>query len=550
LTIDPKIWSEFLTGLAGCHNRQARGALLGAWAARLNLSAAQLRRLAKDAGVAFGYARRCDAGMADAALAAAAEAACKLITASNGKMPSHAAIARAEGMGWIPAGVKLTEAYLDRYIRQHDIRRSVDSAPRITRLCTWGAVGHVMQIDSTNCAQWWIEDSGEIRACRRGEVYRNKPADGSRPRIMRYVATDPTSGLFRVRYFLTTGERAEVSLEFLYEVMSRAADPEKLPMAGVPNRIVLDGGPGNASSAFKNACESLGVELTPHMPHKPWAKGAVETTMHIWERTFESELSIWPASSIDELNARAYAENCRFCSERIHSRHGQTRSAFYAASREPIRLPPPWEIFLEAAHTAPEERTVKGGSLISFEGDEYLVAGLAGCGTGDKVMVRKAVLDWDARTKPLRIEFKGATVIECALAKNADGSYQDRRVYGERVDETIAAQEARPAQDLETVRAASPAAPVIRLDSLPDHAVAPARLEIAAFANTAPIGKRRVVALLELADRLGREILEREIAELGWGDLVTSAQIESSIQRLRNPRSAAAGGMGAQARTA
>lgn len=529
MAIDPIIFGQFLTALTDAPTRGDRAALLDNYAGRFGLTIAALRRQAKAAGFDFGYAKRRDAGTARREdLAAGSAQVVKLILASGGRLPSFVAIDHAKAIGWIASDLDLSASYVDRYIREHHIRREPSSAPRQTRLCKWGDPGDVLQIDSTNCAQWFfVEASGSIRRTKTGEVYHNKPARiGSH--ILRYVATDPASGLFRIRYFQVDGETAETALEFLHWSMCRTPDPDKLPMAGVPKRLVLDGGSGNKSSAFANACEMLGIELCPHLPHHAWAKGSVEQAMDQWEEEFESRLAIWPANDLADLNAKAYAYNVYFCAERLHTRHGMTRSAFYAQHCLALQMPPAWGVLVEAAHTRPENRRVVGGQLISFEGDSYYVGGLAGCGTGDSVTVCKAILDWDDATRPVRIEFRGQTIVEHRLTKDDRGNFTDQRVYQARNDEAIEAEEALPAIHLAEAREAH--APMYDVASAPSVAVPAARMHVAQ-ASAGP-SYRRLMAKSELVARLGRELSQGESDSLHWAETVTRAQIEETIARL------------------
>lgn len=529
MAIDPTIFAEFLARLGECGNRSDRSGCVQHYARMFGVSVPHLRRLARENGFDFGYGRRADKGSARRPdLATAAQAVANLIVAGGGRMPTYVAIDRARLIGWIPADLDLPVHYVDRYIREHAIDREPTKQPRETRKIKWGEPGKVVQIDSTNCAQWFfVEPTGVIRYAAPGEVYRNKPA--KHPPIMRYVATDPTSGCFRVRYFLTDGESADVTLEFFHWAMSRAEDPEAMPMCGVPEAVVLDGGPGNKSAAFRNACDALDIDHRPHLPGHSWAKGSVESHMHVWETFFESELAIWPCSSIGELNERAFSANCRFCSERPHSRHGMTRSAYYAEHVEPVRLPPPWEIFVEAATTRPQVRTVVGGLLVPYEGREYYVGALAGCGCGDKVQVAKAVLDWDEQTRPVRITFGEQTIIETALAKTAAGDYLDPRVYEQRRDPAIAERQAEPEIRLADAQATP----------TPDHAAA-GRIRHTPPAVRPPVVRpvarmpavSRTVALGTLADLLGRELTRFEVAGLGWTQQVTHEQITTAARAL------------------
>ena len=537
------IRAELIERLRSSADRRERAEVLREFARRTGLSVAHLRRLAKTSGVAFGYRKRADAGIVrDPARAAAADAVATLILKSGGRMPTWAAIRAARRVGLIPDDIDLPESYVNRWMQEARLSRTEPSGPSATRVCDWGRSGECLQIDSTNCVQWFfVEEGGEIRYARRGEVYRNKPP--RHPPIIRYVATDPPSGLFRVQYYQTAGESAEVFLAFLWHVMSRASSPEHLPMAGVPKVLVLDPGPGNLSSAVKNLCAELGIEHRPHLPKHPWAKGSVESTMHVWERVFESELAVWPARDLEDLNRRAYLANCEFCSTRVHGRHGLTRTAYYAREVAEVQLPPAWDVFVEAAASRREARRVGAGHLITVDGYEYYVGGFADLATGGEVEVSRAVLDWNEAERPLRIRHGEQVIVEKALAKDERGVYRDRRVYEKREDAALAAREEDRALRLAAPVSEEPPAPA--LADLP--AVAPPAARKPLMAVVAGPTYRRTPALLRLAELVGRELTRQEVAALGWEDEVEGRVIEAAAAALRAPGQGAAGRSAASA---
>jgi hypothetical protein len=532
MSIDPKILAELVAKLARAGSRAATTALVTEYALLCRMSVAQVRRIVKGQGVASGYAARKDAGLhRDKDIEAAANLVATIVAQSHGDMPSWRAIEVAKSFGMIGADLDLKPHYVDRYIRQHDISRKPSNQPAATRKIKWGDPGKVLQIDSTNCAQWFVlEADGTVRCTNRGEVYRNKPAKA--PPIMRYVATDPSSGLFRVRYYQTDGESAQVSLDFLYWVMCRDERPELMPLAGVPEALVLDNGPGNKSAAMVNACLELGIDHRCHLPHHAWAKGGVEKSMDVWQHAFESELRRWPAASLDEMNQRATANLYQFAATRIHSRHRMTRAAFYAkfVRADGLVMPPPYERFIEAATSARVERTVSGDMVISYEGHEYFVGELPGVARGAKVLVAKSVLAWNETDMPVRIYMGDEIRVEKALVQDERGNYLDERIYTRHADAVLDAR-----QEAQELRLAAPMpanAPQVDLPALPTVAVPQARLRIAAATAAVQPTKRRVQALMELAGRLGRELLEIEIARLGWGDAVALNQIEHAVADL------------------
>lgn len=542
--VHPAILAEAVQAVRCAGDRRKRAAAIRHYADLAGVSPAQLRRHLRQAGVDFGYKRRADAGsVRDAARAAAADAVANLIVASRGDMPTWLAIDTARKAGLVAADLDLPAHYVDRYLRAQGIERRPRSGPAAPRTVKWH-VGEELQIDSTNCQQWFfVEPDGRIRYTEDGEVYHNKPAKHAP--IIRYVATDPASGLFRVWYYLTEGESAQVLLDFLYRVMTRAEHPDVMPLAGVPKALIVDRGPGNMSAAVENLCNELGIDLRSHRPKRSWAKGSVEEAMHLWQRSFESKLRLWPATSLEELNARAYRANLEFCATRPHSVHGAPRAAYYARLMEgrQIVLPPPWEAFVEAARTTRVERTVRG-SFISFEGAEYYVGALQGVRVGDKVLVAKAVLDWDAESRPVRLWFGEQCVVERAQVRDASGTYRDERVYRERQDAVLAQREEERQLRVAAAREIAAQEPPVDVERLPRVAAPAVRFRVEPEPAVVPT-VRRDVALLDLRQRVGRRLTRFEVQGLRWGETVTQAQIEHAAAALT--QAASEGGRAASA---
>ncbi|MCE5279398.1 MAG: hypothetical protein ABFD92_02110 [Planctomycetaceae bacterium] len=532
MAIDPVIIVEMVARLATCARRSERGDVVSYYARLCGVTAATMRRAAANAGASFGYKQRADKGVVkDADRAAACEAVANIIIKSGGRMPAWVAIDRAIQIGVLGPEFGLKPHHVQRHMRMlkaGGVEAVEASGPKSSRVINWGAVGHVLQMDSTNCSQWFFtEPTGEIRYTRRGEVYRNKPA--KTPPVIRYAAIDPPSGMFRVRYYQTAGESADITLQFLYFAMTPSALGDRLPMAGQPDVLVLDKGPGNKSSAVLNVCQALGIEHRTHAAGHSWAKGHVEGLMRLWEQFFESELMLWPAKSLDELNERAELYNARFCQTRIFTRTKSTRTAHYAANRTAIVLPPAWDVFVEMATSTRETRSVAGGHLISYEGHEYYVGTLQGLATGDSVEVAKAVLEWDEQTRPVRIYHDGQMIIERAQVKDASGVYADHRVYEKRSDAILEA----AAQDRE-LRLAKPVPPLPQADieSIKPMPVA-AGHRPAVMRPAQPVRMyARTDALLKLSDKIGRELTRFDVHGLGWGESVSAAQIAAAVADL------------------
>jgi hypothetical protein len=91
------------------------------------------------------------------------------------------------------------------------------------------------------------------------------PDRSGAPTPMLFSVVDDRSGVAYQEYRRVYGEDVEAALRFLFAAMTRKAD-EADPFQGIPAILYLDSGPVAKSAVFKRVTESLGVEVTPHMP--------------------------------------------------------------------------------------------------------------------------------------------------------------------------------------------------------------------------------------------------------------------------------------------
>jgi hypothetical protein len=127
------------------------------------------------------------------------------------------------------------------------------------------------------------------------------------------------SGMAHQEYRCINGEGVEAALRFPFVAMTRKAD-EADPFRGTPAILYLDNGPVAKSAVFIRVMESLGVEVTPHMPAgsdgrrtTARAKGKVElpfrtlkdaheTLYHFHQPASEDEADRWQARFIQKYN--------------------------------------------------------------------------------------------------------------------------------------------------------------------------------------------------------------------------------------------------------
>ncbi len=319
-------------------------------------------------------------------------------------MPIADVIDMCEVAGVIGKGA-VSRARLRRYIREQQITLTDQrrGAPHIHQRSEYP--NHVHLADVTRCRQWYLKHDGrfDAQSFTRGTAeYRNKDLRGVP--LYRYVLVDHTTGMLYVQY--CTDETVPTLLTFLagawlpkrqrrgeardgrerwwpapfdphgYEAWEQLPMLRDYPFRGAPRVLVLDRAGANQSEFTAQLCQRLGIELV--IAQEARAKGAVEAMMWIWERKFEARLAIQPAHDLETLNVWALDFTAHWCLEKVHSRHGMTRTQAWAQiENEQLRELPAWPIFRELARREPEPRTVKSadvGGVVHHEGRVWRVA--------------------------------------------------------------------------------------------------------------------------------------------------------------------------------
>ncbi|HSX60241.1 MAG TPA: hypothetical protein VLF18_08590 [Tahibacter sp.] len=242
------------------------------------------------------------------------------------------------------------------------------------------------QVDASVSRQYYLADDGAA-VMPRAEYYRGKPQNFQRisdRRIWRYVVTDHCTGCLSLFYVLgseTTGNL----LDALIHAMVPHADGT---MHGVPRIIMTDPGAAMTSSATRNFCSALDIELQINERGNARAKGQVENAQYLVETHFEATLKLTtPATSIDQINAMAQRWCRLWNSTRIHSRTGLTRrDAWLRITREQLVLAPAAEVLRTLAVSAPKTCTVRSWR-ISYKGKPYDVSGIPGLIQAQRIQV-------------------------------------------------------------------------------------------------------------------------------------------------------------------
>lgn len=266
------------------------------------------------------------------------------------------------------------------------------------------------QADPSLCVLYYLRRAEGLSVMPRDEFYKNKPRNLERivnDRVWRYVYTDHASGAFYVEYVLGAESGANLCQTFINAMQYRgAADP----FCGAPDMIMVDPGSANTSAMFRNLCDALAVTLRVNKPGQPWAKGQVEKTNDIIERSFEHRLRYHRVESLEELNEAAWQWMRHHNATVQHTRHGTSRyQAWMTIQPGHLHFVPSVEQCLRLATHKPEERKVNSLLRISFRGHTYDVSGVPGVIVGEKLTVTRNAFGGETSAQVRVIDDEGRT---------------------------------------------------------------------------------------------------------------------------------------------
>lgn len=283
---------------------------------------------------------------------------------------------------------------MQRLLREHQMNAKTQNSPTPHTEMRSLHPNHVHLVDVSTCIQYYLSKNG-ISIMREDEFYKNKLENFKKIKtpLQRYVLTDHFTGFFFVKYYLADGETAENLFDFLCCAWEAKQDP-RMPFRGPSQLMLMDGGcRAKAKAMGLGFWDGLGVDILPGLPGNSRRQGSVEVTHNIWEEWFETRLRVDPATSIEDINKKAFGFCLWYNATKKHSRHGFTRlSLWLTISKEQLRELPDRVELCDLLNKPEEERTVTSGR-ISFQGREFSLRGLS-IPHGAKVTVIKNIYKW------------------------------------------------------------------------------------------------------------------------------------------------------------
>lgn len=283
---------------------------------------------------------------------------------------------------------------MQRILRDREMDKQRQNAPTPHTEMRSLHPNHVHAVDASTCIQYYLDDGG-LSIMREDMFYKNKLENFLKIKtpLQRYILEDHFSGFFFVKYYLAAGETAENLFDFLCCAWESKSD-SRMPFQGPPLLLLADGGTrAKAKAMGLGFWEGIDVEIPDGTPGNSRRQGAVECHHNIWEMWFETRLRIDPASSVEDLNRKAFGFCLWFNASRKHTRHEMTRlSCWLLIKQDQLRILPPRAELQDLMDKPEEERTVVN-ACISFQGKEFSLRGF-GIPAGAKVKVIKNIWKW------------------------------------------------------------------------------------------------------------------------------------------------------------
>ncbi|MDI7157177.1 integrase [Leptospira santarosai] len=223
------------------------------------------------------------------------------------------ALTAAENEGLIPKG-KYTRSTVDRLLNQFGISTKLVDTPSVATELISPYPNHCWIVDATMKNHYFLNIKKNRIDFRSDIKYDSSHGmdimeKHSLKRIWDYVIVDNYSKSYLMMTFAPDpktagakhgGENTSDWIEFLTYAML-IKDDLRIPIQGIPKLIFCDEGSGLNSNHMKSFLGRLGIEIRTHFPGHASAKGAVESRIGAYKRTFGVTINKGKIYSLDEL---------------------------------------------------------------------------------------------------------------------------------------------------------------------------------------------------------------------------------------------------------
>ena len=353
----------------------ARKEIITRYQGLYGFSDGQMYRIARNHGFDTGRKQRNDKGIGILALEQVEFIAALLYKGGRENkgafMPIENALEIAIDNNIILRG-EVSLSTVQRQLREYQMSKRLLNAPTPHTDMASLHPNHVHLVDVSTCIQYYLADGG-LKVMREDEFYKNKLENFKKidRTIQRYILVDHFSAFFFVHYYEAAGETALNLFDFLYRAWETKTD-SRFAFRGVPQIMLMDGGcRAKAKALGAGFWEGIGVEIIAGTPGNSRRQGAVEVHHKIWEEWFETRLRFDPATSIEDLNRKAFGFCLWYNARKEHTRFGRPRlSQWLLIKSEQLREVPERSVLQDLMNKPEETRTVKN-HRISFESKEF-----------------------------------------------------------------------------------------------------------------------------------------------------------------------------------
>lgn len=288
---------------------------------------------------------------------------------------------------------------------------------------------HVHVFDASICIQYYLKRGKGLAIIDERDFNKKKPKNlhKIKQRLIRMVLVDHYSHALFVKYYVAHGENKTITYDFLCSAW-RGLGLDKYPFRGVPFFLLMDAGSANIAKAILGLLEALEINIPKNMPHNPRRQGSAEVAQNIVERNFECRLHLEPAYTIEELNEWVQDWLVRYNAERVHSRHGMSRTGCWLQIRqEQLRELPSQEVMHELFCEPVFERTVDLQNSISLPTGKYRLKHIPGIRPKIKVQIRRRPY----LLPQIAVIFNDEEYLVLPIKTDAGGFAEDAAVIGQ-----------------------------------------------------------------------------------------------------------------------